>query len=138
MMNHTTKISEFFPGELIDQVLNPLFGMESRRGGYYPATDVHETTDAYIVSLDVPGVKKEDMKVNLHRNVLTVSGKRILSTEPSARQIHTETAGGDFSRSFRFTSAVDGEKVTTLLSNGVLTVTLQKAESSKPRDIAIQ
>lgn len=106
---------------------------------WVPAVDAHETDQAYVVTIDLPGVRNETIDINFERNTLTVRGTRDReqTEEKDTRVFFREREWGAFERSLRFPHYVDGEKITANFSNGVLTVTVPKSDSARPRKISI-
>ncbi|MBF0169588.1 MAG: Hsp20/alpha crystallin family protein [Nitrospinae bacterium] len=105
--------------------------------GYLPTMEVKETDDAYAIRLELPGVAKEDVRVQFENGILTVSGeKRDTTEEKSERVYRSEIRYGAFTRSLRF-KEVDGEKISAKHENGVLTVTVPKSAKVQPRAIEI-
>lgn len=103
-----------------------------------PALDTAETEQAYIVSVDLPGVKAGDVDVHFERNTLTIKGTRGAQTSDSEpRPFIRERVFGSFARSLRFPQHVEGDRISAAFSNGVLTVTVPKSESTKPRKVEI-
>lgn len=111
-------------------------------GQYWtPNMDAWETEHAFVVQLDLPGLTREQVEVNFDRNTLTVRGTRE-ATIPEVengeiRVFFAERSPGAFSRSLRFPQYVEASKIEAAFSNGVLTVTVPKAETAKPRKIEI-
>ena len=104
----------------------------------YPAIDIVEQGNDFIVTVDVPGVKKEDVKITFENNVLEVSGSRKPQERPeNAEILLNEVRSGDFNRTIKFRQEVDTNKMTAELNDGVLTITLPKAESVKAKEIHI-
>jgi HSP20 family protein len=106
--------------------------------------DVHETEHGYVVEASLPGWKPEDVNLTFQDGTLTISGQYDEQPEPQgqngqgAKNWHLrERRFASFSRSFTFPSAVDADKAEAKYENGVLTLTLPKAESAKPRQIKI-
>lgn len=114
-------------------------------GGYWtPAMDAWETEHAFVVQLDLPGLTADQVDVNFDRNTLTVRGTRSATIpepkkegESEVRVALAERAPGPFSRSLRFPMYVEASKIEASFSNGVLTITIPKAETAKPRKIEI-
>jgi HSP20 family protein len=106
---------------------------------FAPAFEVKETSDAFVVKADLPGVAEADLDINLHNNVLTVTGAR-QSEERKDGESYTlyERQFGSFSRSFALPDMADGERVEAKLDNGVLTLTIGKKAEAKPRKIALK
>jgi HSP20 family protein len=104
-----------------------------------PALDAHEDKDKYVVSTDIPGLKKEDINVSVHDGVLTVSGERKSEKEVKEGTIHrTERYYGKFSRSVSLPAAVRADKVSATYKDGVLTVEIPKAEEAKPKTVEVK
>ena len=115
---------------------------ESLYGAYWtPTMDAWETESAFVVQLDLPGLTPDQVDVNFDRNTLTVRGARA-ATIPQAgkgelRVFFAERSPGAFSRSLRFPQYVEAAKIEAAFKDGVLTITVPKAETAKPRKIAI-
>ena len=105
----------------------------SSRLSYSPLMNVSETENDYLVMMDLPGVEKKDVDVNLSNGILTVSGERKTSEKGDENShIWHETTYGTFSRSFEFTSDIVEEKIKAKFNNGILNITIPKAEEIKP------
>ncbi len=111
----------------------------SASGSWVPAIDVYETNDAYMMEADLPGLKKEDIDLQIIEDRVTLRGsrKRAEQTDEQGYRRY-ERAAGDFERSFRIRGGVDAEKVEAKFENGVLTVTMLKPEATKPRHIEVK
>ncbi len=106
---------------------------------FAPLTDVAETDEAYTVSIDLPGLKKEDIKIEVTDNVLNVSGERKNESQFSDGQIHRlERSYGSFKRSFALPKAVSADDIEAHYENGVLNVKLPKSKIAQSRKIEIQ
>jgi len=107
---------------------------------FSPAVDIDESQTAYLVTADLPGMKKEDIKVDLSDNVLTISGERIKETKGEGKMEgkYTERIHGKFTRSFSLPAHVAGEKVQANFQDGVLHITVPKAEGARSHSIKIQ
>ena len=107
--------------------------------GFQPSCDIHETQDHYLVSFDMPGVKTDDIKIEIQGNHLVISGER--QRERKAEKESTlryERAYGKFERTFVLPASINPEKIEAQYENGVLNVALPKAEAAKARTIQIQ
>ena len=99
--------------------------------------DILETTDQYIVIAEVPGMTRDELDIHVHEGRLTIAGERRERT-PQCEQYHrVERGHGSFSRTFHLPVAVDGDRVTADLRNGVLTVTCPKAAEGTARRIQV-
>ena len=107
--------------------------------GVYPAVNISEDADAYYVNAELPGVKSKDLDVDVTANQLVLAGQRRISEEDADARYHRrEREAGRFSRAVALPGDIDTEKVRARLLDGVLTVTVPKAERAKPRRIDIQ
>jgi HSP20 family protein len=106
---------------------------------WYPAVDVFEDADAVKIVAELPGVKPEDVKLSLEGNTLTIRGEKKQQAEERSERVHRyERSYGSFERAFVLPSTVDGEKVSADYRDGVLTVTVPKAERARPREIPVR
>jgi HSP20 family protein len=105
---------------------------------FSPAFEVKETTEAFVLKADVPGVAEGDLDLAVHNNILSVSGSR-QSEERKEGDTYAlyERQFGSFSRSFQLPEMADGEKIAAKLEHGVLTLTIGKRAEAKPRKIAL-
>lgn len=107
--------------------------------GWAPAIDVAEDDDRYVVTVELPGTKKDDVTVEVHENVLTIRGeKRNEREEEKEQRRYVERTYGSFSRSFTLPSNAAGDRVHAAFKNGVLTVEVPKREEAKPSVIAVK
>ncbi len=103
------------------------------------AVDVSENEDAYIVKASVPGVNPEDIEVTLTDNVLTISGSSKGEVETEGEKFHMrERRFGRFSRTLALPTPPKSEAIEAVQANGVITLTLPKAEESRPKRITIK
>lgn len=101
-----------------------------------PAATVLENKDGYTLEVEMPGVSKENLQMWVENNELTILGRR---STPSVEgtPIHRESRSEDFRRSFELDPSIDAGKVSAKIEQGVVTLTLPKAEQVKPRKIAV-
>ena len=107
----------------------------------FPACDFHEDKNHYFISMDMPGMGKEDIKISLKDNALSVSGERKDLRKESDKQIHScfvEKFYGAFHREFALPSAVDEEKISAQFTNGVLEMLIPKSSAGKGREITVR
>jgi HSP20 family protein len=104
-----------------------------------PAVDLYQDKDNVYVRAEVPGMKKEDIEVSLHDGVLSVSGERKGEQEfKDAETYRSERFVGRFQRSLTLPSAVKADEVKAQYKDGILTITLPKAEEAKPKQIEVK
>ena len=124
----------------MDRLFNTFFGRfsEDTDGFWAPSLDIEENNGNIIVKAEVPGMKKDDIKVSVRNNVLSISGERKQEKETKDKTIHRiERSYGRFSRAITLPSEVDGEKVKASYKDGILNITLPKPESMKSKDIEV-
>jgi HSP20 family protein len=91
------------------------------------------------ILLELPGVTAEDVKLSLENNLLSIRGEKKQQAEERTERVHRyERSYGVFERSFALPTTVDSEKVSATFQNGILTVTVPKAERARPREIPVQ
>jgi HSP20 family protein len=104
-----------------------------------PAVDIAEKENEYEVNVELPGVSKDDVKITVESNVLTIRGEKKQeekTTKNGYRRI--ERSYGSFQRSFRLPDTINAGKIDAVYKDGVLTVTLPKAEEAKPKQIEVK
>ena len=111
----------------------------SRREGekfITPPTSVSETTDGYLLELEMPGVSKDGLEISIENNELSIIGRR--SNPPiDGALVHRESRPHNYRRSFEIDPSIDSVKIAARMSHGVVTLTLPKAEEVKPRKITV-
>ena len=124
----------------LDHAFSNGWAAESRT--WVPAIDVVEKKDAYVLYADLPGVDASKVEIAFEQNVLTVRGAKPSSTQATPdselRVYAAERVTGAFERSIRLPEFVDGDKITAAFTNGLLTVTVPKAQAAQPRKIEIR
>src|SRR5947207_1711345 len=105
--------------------------------GWSPALDLYQSTDNIVATVELPGMRKENIEISLHDGTLTISGERKEETPAAQKAERTERYVGKFRRSITLPTRVDGNKVTASYKDGILTVTLPKAEEAKPKQIQV-
>ena len=104
---------------------------------YLPATDIFETDQALTVIMEMPGVRKENVEINVENDVITVEGRIDFSKYDGIRPVYTEYNVGNYVRSFQLSSKIEQRAISAELKDGVMTLVLPKAERAKPRKIAV-
>jgi HSP20 family protein len=103
-----------------------------------PAADIYETKDAFIVELDMPGVTKESIKVTVDAQILSVSSVQLTDSKKGGELLVNEIGEKKYKREFRLGTGIKLDEVNAKYSDGVLMVTLPKADEVKARQINIQ
>jgi HSP20 family protein len=135
--------------ESLPQEVNRLFGsffdvQATRETGdgkrrWLPAVDLVEAEGSYLLHADLPGVKPEDVTVELEDDVLTIAGHREAKSDSERGSVHRrERAYGTFSRTLTLPAGIDPESIEASFDQGVLEVRIPKPEQPKPRRVAIQ
>ena len=101
-----------------------------------PAASVIEDNDAYLLNVEMPGVNKEGLEISVENNELTILGRRSLPAIEGTL-IHRESRPENFRRAFELDPSIDTAKVSARIEQGILTLTLPKAEQVKPRKITV-
>lgn len=104
---------------------------------FVPTTDIFEAEEALTVILEMPGVDKENVEISVESGVLTVIGRVDFSKYEGMQPVYTEYNVGHYRRSFSLSNKIDQGRIAAEMNDGVLTVTLPKAEEAKPRRISI-
>jgi HSP20 family protein len=147
-MEITMKITKYIPRNMqpgfpvgnLDEALNELMGWN--KGGimrsWAPDVDIAENPDSYEIHAELPGMREEDINITLNNNVLTVSGEKKREVkEEKDNFVRVERSYGKFERSFSLPNNITAERVAANYSDGVLKITLPKAEEAKSRTIKV-
>lgn len=126
-----------------DSVFDDFFGrtapVPAASQAWAPRVDIREEKDVVLLSAELPGVAKEDVKVELENGVLTISGEKKSEREETENGIYrSERVYGSFKRSFHVPDTVDAEKIEAEYVNGVLKITLPKRPEAAPRLINVK
>ena len=115
-------------------------GVERTRSGrvYTPTTNIIERKDDIVLIADIPGVDEKSLDVTLEKNMLTIYGKADTATPGNHRLVASEYGIGDYQRVFTVSDEIDREKIQASVKNGILRLTLPKAETVKTRKIAVK
>lgn len=139
-------LTPYNPFKEIREIENRLFNSramsanEENVATYMPKVNTREGEFAYHIDVDLPGVKKEDMRIDIKENVLTISGERNFKEEVKEEDYYrVETRFGKFSRSFTLPENIDVENIEASSDNGVLEVVIPKLEpKTNSRNIAVK
>jgi HSP20 family protein len=125
----------------LNRAFDQAFGAASGARVWVPALDVAERGDAYLVHAELPGVSPDSVDIQFEQNVLTIRGTKPSSFAPADGELRVfaaERVQGSFERSVRLPEFVDAEKIDATFANGLLTVTVPKAQAAQPRKISIK
>jgi HSP20 family protein len=129
--------------------MNPLLahalGLHAQQQGsttataWAPALDISERKDAYLVTVELPGVEADDLEITLEDGLLTIQGERQFSSESSEQQFHrVERRYGAFRRAITLPAQVQAEQIEASFDNGVLQIVVPKMEEAKPKRIQVR
>lgn len=123
---------EFFRGDLLAN--DSFFARD-----WNPAVDILENNDHFVLKAEIPGMTKDDVKITLENNVLTIRGEKKNETEKKEENYHRiERSYGSFERSFTIPGTIKVNEIDAQYKDGVLTLTLPKAEEAKPKSIEVK
>jgi len=125
----------------MDRLFSSLFGnaSEEREGFWSPVIDIEEDNENITVKAEIPGTKKEDIKVSVQGNMLNITGERKQESETKNKTFHrVERAYGRFSRMITLPTDVDSDNVKASYKDGILIIILPKPESVKPKHIDVE
>lgn len=112
---------------------------DSAFNAWTPAVDIAEHDDQFVVKAELPGVSKEDVKITLENNILTIYGEKKQEKETKKENYHrVERSYGSFQRSFTLPTTVKSDKIDAVYKDGVLQIALPKAEEAKPKQIEVK
>jgi HSP20 family protein len=124
--------NSFFHGGLSDDT-------SLMSAAWSPAVDLAEREDDYALNVELPGVSKDDVKITLQDNVLTIRGEKKQEEESKKSNLYrVERSYGSFQRSFTLPTTVEGNKIEASFKDGILTVVLPKAEEVKRKEIEVR
>jgi HSP20 family protein len=126
----------------LNRVFDQAFAGNTGSRVWVPAMDVAERGDAYVVMTELPGVAPDQVDVSFEQNILTIRGSKPasfdVSNEGELRLFAAERVSGSFERSVRLPEFVDADRITASFNNGLLVITVPKAEAAKPRRIELK
>ena len=118
-------------------VLATDFPVRSR--GFDPVIDVKENEKNFVIHAELPGLNKDDFKLTVEDNSLTLEGeKKVEKEEKSENAYRSDRSYGAFKRVFRLTDSVDSKKIAADYTNGILSITVPKTEKAKPKQIEVK
>ncbi|MEW6146091.1 MAG: Hsp20/alpha crystallin family protein [Thermodesulfobacteriota bacterium] len=108
-------------------------------GTWHPYVDVYETEGGYVLKAELPGVNKEDIKIDVSNSTLTLKGeKKFEEKTEKDKYVRIERSYGSFTRTFALSDKVDSENIKAAYKDGVLEITLPKKEEAKPKEIKVE
>lgn len=116
---------------------NDYFEKSTTSRGTYPSLDLFQNGDDVVLTAEIPGMKKEDIQIEIKDNLFRISGKRDLDYPDNSSFHRVERRNRNFDRTIRLPHRVDMERVAADYQNGVLKVVLPRAESDKPKQIKV-
>jgi len=123
---------------LFDEKFAPSWPDSATGRAWYPAVDILESKDAYLLRAELPGMNKEDFNLELKEGTLTLTGERKFNTPAEGVQYrHVERASGKFVSSFTLPETVKHDGIEAAYKDGILEVHIPKAEEAKPRQIQV-
>ena len=131
--------------DMFDRYTRAVGGLRTRgqeivaTGDWVPRVDIAETDKDFIIKVEIPEVKKEDVKVTVDNGILTIRGERKQENEEKGKKFHrVERHFGSFIRSFTLPDNIDEAKIKASFKDGLLNLQIQKTEESKPRAIEVK
>ncbi len=113
------------------------FGSRTSGSGAFPLVNVFNDGEDFVLVAELPGVKKEDLDIQVRGDTLRIQGKKAISYDEGASVHRRERSTGQFDRTLTLPAEVDATKVAAEYRDGVLTLRLPRAESAKPRTVTI-
>ncbi len=142
MTNLVVKPNQHLRWHPFDQMFEDMFDVRHRNHGkqccHMPPVDIAESKDDIKLTFEIPGMKKDDIKVTIKERVMTVSGNREENKDDeNVHYITSELRSGSFSRSFTLPKTVDADKIKADYQQGMLTIALEKVPEVKPKEVEI-
>ena len=122
--------------DIMDEFFND--AINANRDSFVPSIDISESNDQFMISAQLPGMKKEDINISLENGRLSLSGERTFKQEEEGKTFHrVETKYGSFNRSFQLPDNVDEDSIQASYENGLLNITINKQENKVKKQIEI-
>ncbi len=135
-------LSNFETG--FDRLMNDVFSSFNRIPNAFdeawsPRVDIAETENEYSVAIELPGIEKKNLSINVKDSILTIKGeKKAEEKQEGVNYLRMERSYGEFERQFKLSKNIITDKIAAEYKNGVLNITLPKAEEAKPKEIAVK
>lgn len=140
LMRYTRPDSSNMMSKRFSDIMDEFFddAVNNRRDSFVPSIDISETDDKFLITAELPGMKKEDINISLENSRLSISGERSFESEEKGKTFHrVETQYGSFNRSFQLPDNVDEGSIEANYENGLLNITIEKSEDKVKRQIEI-
>ncbi|MCG8668269.1 MAG: Hsp20/alpha crystallin family protein [Pseudomonadales bacterium] len=124
------------PWQVLDQIQKEAFSNNAAKR-WHPATDIQESENGYSITLDLPGVKPDEVNIEVHEQKLHISGERKRETNSENKVHYNERVYGSFNRVFRLPKDADETAINAKFELGVLNVEIPKQEKLQPRKVTI-
>jgi HSP20 family protein len=129
--------------EQIDRLFDSFFGrvpsIAEKEVAWIPAINLEETDDSYVVQAELPGLKKDEIKVSITEDTVTISGERKISKEEKGKTYHrVEMSYGKFQRTLTLPGEIVPSKAKATYKDGILTIKLPKSEKAKVKEIEVE
>ena len=129
------RINRLFENDLMSEGIKGTEGYTD----WNPSTDIYETKDSYVFKIEIPGIKKDDIEIDLKENILSISGEKKEDSEIKKENYHrVESFCGSFSRSFTIPKDINPKKIEATLKDGILELKIGKADEIKAKKIQIE
>ena len=116
---------------VFERMIDDNFFFDYDNNNWTPSVDINESNDAFMITADLPGIKKSDIEVKVEENLLILNAERKIDKTNDNEKYHfSERRSGTFSRSFKLPKSVKEEKITADFDNGVLSIIIPKAEDA--------
>lgn len=123
--------------DIMDEFFND--EVRTRQESFSPSMDISENEKEFVIEVEVPGMDKENIQINMEKNVLTISGERKFQEKEEDKQYHrVESHYGTFSRSLTLPDNADSESIQAAYENGILSISIKKSEKSLKKQIEIK
>lgn len=122
--------------DIMDEFFNDV--VRGNRDSFIPGIDISETDNQFLISAELPGMEKDNIEISLDNGRLSISGERKFEHEEDGKKFHrVETRYGSFNRSFQLPDNVDEESIQATYENGLLNISIDKAEDKVKKKIEI-
>ena len=128
-------------GRIFSDIMDEFFNdaVATRQTSFAPSIDISETDKQFLIDVELPGINKDDIELNVENNTLTISGERKFEKKDDGKQYHrVESHYGSFTRSFTLPDNVKTDSINATYNNGILNITVDKSEQQMKKQIKIK